>query len=171
MSRTACRYAFALALSSSAFSISAETIGYAIYEYPLPGISKLLAAGERHYRHGDVLATNARKELVIAAPFSIGTSADREPKLDGFGLWMARDGRGFSWEWFDRESEDVFRKLQGDGRVKVRVHVEGGLVELAEIEFLDDIALRLNADFPQGAPGTETHRLVVKAGSVLWLTP
>ena len=61
------------------------------------------------------------KSLPLSDTFAVGASVYQESKLDGFGLFVSRRGdqRGFSWEWFERESGSTFRKLQGQGRVSV----------------------------------------------------
>ena len=78
---------------------------------------------------------------------------------------------GFSWEWFDRDQADIFTKLQGSGRLKVSVARSGGMVELAAVEFLDDIVLRYLADICTGKPGEHTHEIIIKKGSVFRLPP
>jgi hypothetical protein len=96
----------------------------------------------------------------------------REPKLDGFGLVIYRKGddNGFSWEWFDREKGEMFQKLQGQGRVLVHVTKGPGYEELQSVEFMDDIIFRYLDDMAK-PPGTHTHEVLVRKGSVLRLAP
>src|SRR5207253_1816568 len=153
---------------------------YSIYSLPLfGGEPELIAAGTRSYLPQDVEvskgpapdAINWQKTLSISSGFDIGASVYREPRTDGFGLWIRKDGGGFSWEWFVRENDGVFRKLQGSGRVKVRFARLGNLEELAEVQFLDDVTMRLDSLWMIPFWSKKTHHLVVRKGSVLWLAP
>jgi hypothetical protein len=96
----------------------------------------------------------------------------REPILNGFGLVIYRrgDGNGFSWEWFEREQGAVFRRLQGSGRVSAGIKKGDGYEELEVVEFLDDIVLRYLDDMSK-PPGTHTHEVVIRKGSVLKVAP
>lgn len=157
----------------------AESFSYAIYSLPLFfGERDTIAEGTRVYSDDDIQvesgpASNVQnwtKTLSVSHGFSIGASVYREPKIDGFGLWMRKNGKGFSWEWFVLEEGNVFRKLQGTGRVKVRLNSVGGEVELASIEFLDDVTFRLDTLWliPWDK---DTHHLIVKKGGVLQFPP
>lgn len=173
--------ALLIALSSSV--AVAETISYSIYSLPIfRGEPRLVADGKRGYSHDDIRSApgpasgtiNWTRTLAIANGFTIGASVYREPKTDGFGLWIHKDGQGFSWEWFTRESDQIFRKLQGPGRLKVRFANFGQLEELAEVEFMDDVTMRLNTRwFTTFLPflNQKTDHLIVRKGSVLWLAP
>jgi hypothetical protein len=118
------------------------------------------------------LAANAwNKSLLLEGGFVIEASVYREPTLTGFGLTIDKPAaNGFSWEWFDIESGNVFRKLQGPGRVAVEVAKGPGYEELRSVEFLDDITLRYRDD-STNAPGAHTHEVVVRKGSVLRVAP
>jgi hypothetical protein len=52
----------------------------------------------------------------------------------------------------------------------VAVIAEKGLVELAAVEFLDDITLRYTDDMCCHEPGAHTHEFVVARGSVFRVT-
>jgi len=158
----------------------AESLSYAIYSVPLFfGERETIAEGTRNYTHDDIQietgpapnAKNWTKTLSIDHGFSIGASVYREPKIDGFGLWMRKNGGGFSWEWFDLEKKDIFRKRQGKGRVKVQFKSIEGEQELASIEFLDDVTFRLDTLWFIPFWHKDTHNLLVRKGSVLWLAP
>lgn len=112
------------------------------------------------------------KSLALSDTFAIGASVHQEKKLDGFGLVVHRRGeqRGFSWEWFQRESGSTFRKLQGEGRLSVSVKKTADYEELEAVEFLDDIVLRYLDDMAKG-PGTHSHEILIKKGSVLRVAP
>jgi hypothetical protein len=112
------------------------------------------------------------KSLPLSDTFAVGASVYQERNLDGFGLFVSRRGdqRGFSWEWFERESGSTFRKLQGQGRVSVSVKKAADYEELEAVEFLDDIVLRYLDDMAKG-PGTHTHEILIKKGSVLRVAP
>jgi len=174
MRRLACAVVFWLFSSAAA----AETISYSIYSLPLFGAEpKLIAEGQRIYARTEVRTTpgpasnvrNWEKTVSIANGFEIGASVYREPRTDGFGLWIKKNGGGFSWEWFVRETDEVFRKLQGPGRLKVRFTLIEGLQELAEVEFLDDVTMRLNTRWFIPFMNKNTDHLIVRKGSVLWL--
>jgi hypothetical protein len=160
--------------------VRAESIEYAIYSLPLFfGEKEKIAEGRLIYSHDDVRAQrgpianiwNQRKTLPIAAGFEIGTTVHREKEITGFGLRMSKGGQGFSWEWFRLERNDIFRKLQGEGRVRVRLARTDDLVELASIEFLEDVTFRLNTLPPIPFLDKDNYHLVVKKGGVLWLAP
>lgn len=164
-------------------TVVAETISYSIYSLPIfKGEPKLVTEGKRVYSHNEIesLAGPAANEinwtrtLPIANGFVIGASVYREPRTDGFGLWIRKDGEGFSWEWFTRESDQIFRKLQGGGRLKVRFTHFGQKEELAEVEFLDDVTMRLNTrGLWTYLPllNKKSDHLIVRKGSILWLAP
>lgn len=110
------------------------------------------------------------KSLTLDGGLAVSASVYREPRLTGFGLTveMADTPTGFSWDWFDLVEGNVFEKRQGTGRIAVDVSRAGGLEELRAIEFLDDITLRF-LDDTRKPPGTHTHEIVVRKGSVLEL--
>ena len=161
-------------------SASAESLSYAIYSFPVFfGERETIAEGIRLYAHDDIQVENGpapnvknwTKTLSVSHGFSIGASVYRQPKIDGFGLWIHKNGTGFSWEWFDLEKENVFCKRQGSGRVKVRFKSVEGMQELASIEFLDDVTFRLDTSWFIPFRKRDTYNLVVKKGGVLWLAP
>jgi len=109
-----------------------------------------------------------QKWIELDSGFSVGASVYREKQLDGFGLWIHRNGSGFSWNWFTRESGLVFRKLQGNGRIKASLTPNEEYEELAGVRFLDDVTLT-------GQFGWllywDTHHVIVKKGSLLRFIP
>lgn len=158
----------------------AEKISYEIYSVPLFfGERKVITKGILDYTLDDVITDkglvenqgNETKTLPISHGFSIGTTVYSEPGLEGFGLWMRKDGGGFSWEWFYRENGNVFKKLQGPGRVKVRLTRKNNNVQLASIEFLETLTLRLDTMNYIPFWFKDTHNLVVKKGSAFILAP
>ena len=154
-----------------------EELSYVIYQFPFFGGEPLLVKeGTRTYNHSEIYTLFAEREasltqkgLKVAEGYVIQAGTHREERIEGFGLTIAKDGRGFSWEWFDRESGDIFRKLQGSGRVNVRFAKVDGKEEIAEILFLDDITMRLDRYWMIPFTKGKTDHLVVKRGSVLWL--
>lgn len=112
------------------------------------------------------------KSLVLDENFAIGASVHREQPLTGFGLMVFRRGDrdGFSWEWFDKVSGFTFAKLQGNGRVVIQVKRQGEAEELKSVEFLEDVTLRYLDDMSK-PPGTVTHEVLIKKGSILALAP
>jgi hypothetical protein len=143
-----------------------QVIGKGVKAY-LP--AKDIVVNEGRGRDG---TTSWSKSLWLDEAFAISASVHREPSLDGFGLVIYRrgDDNSFSWEWFDREKDNVFQKLQGSGRLTVQVKKGPGYEELESVEFLDDIVLRYLDDMAK-PPGTHTHELLVRKGSVLRLAP
>ena len=89
-----------------------------------------------------------------------------EERINGFGLWLSKDGKGFSWEWFRRWDGDVFDKLQGPGKVKATFIKKNGLWELGSIEVLETLTLRVNTLSWLLIWDDNTYHMVVKEGSV-----
>jgi len=118
------------------------------------------------------------KQLSLQSGFVVGLGDHGESRLTGIGLWLKRQPSpmeasqypGFSWEWFDLSKGDTFKKRKGDGSIRIRTHSISGRVLVERVEFLDDITFELNAK-EDGAPGTYTHELRIKKGSVLAFSP
>ncbi len=160
------------------FSIraGADPLGFSIYH--LTGGEPVLLAQDRlDYTASDIEVmewgspegnTTWRKSLKLADGFGIGALIVRTDPQLGFGLYIDDQNHpdGFSWEWFRHDNGNVFRKLQGEGYVRVRfTKVEGGVL-IHSIEFLTDIKLRFN-DRLEPVPGKVTHEVVVTQGSIL----
>lgn len=163
----------------------AESIRYELYEVHEDGNRALLERGVRTYTLDDVVVARSwltqktfwSKEIPVAKGFAAGASIYREPELKGFGLWL-RDrgsilgritGGGFSWDWFNQESGLVYRKLQGGGRVRVTLVPSTQFEEIAAVEVLEDITLRVNTHVFLN--DRDTYNLVVTKGSVLRFSP
>lgn len=167
--------------------VSAERIEYELYDVSNAGNRVLLAKGVRDYTLKDVVVSenplgrerNWDKEIPIVEGFNAGAVIYREKELTGFALQLQRRGGlmgvlsqgGFSWDWFDRESGLVFRKRQGGGRIKVTLVASNAFQEIAAVEVLEDVTLRV-----QGRPwwffnDGDTHHLVVRKGSVFRFAP
>ena len=84
-----------------------------------------------------------------------------------YAVWSSE---GFSWEWFDRESETIFRKRQGPGRVNASFLMKHEKLELTAVEFSEDVTFRLYDNSWFRTETEKTHQMVVRAGSVLQLT-
>jgi TonB family protein len=112
------------------------------------------------------------KTLNLDDTFAISAAVYREPILSGFGLTVRMGGeeKGFSWEWFDLADGKVFRKRQGYGQVSVSFINGPGYQELQSVEFLDNIVLRYLDDMSK-PPGTHTHEVIIRKGSVLTVAP
>ena len=150
-----------------------ESISFEAFEIDKTGGRKSLGAAVREYKPGtDVLAEETAhnatsKTLSLGHGLSVSTDVYRKPALTGFGLVLVKDRTAcFSWEWFDKDSGDVFSKLQGGGKVKVRIVDSGGTQELAAVEFLDDVLL----DCRDQSNGT-VYEARIKKRSVLRLRP
>lgn len=118
------------------------------------------------------------KQLSLQNGFAVGLSDHEEPQLTGIGFWLKRVPSpmeasrypGFSWEWFDLSSGNVFDKRKGKGRIRINTVGSNGRALVESVEFLDDISFQLNAK-EDGAPGTYTHELHIKKGSGLAFRP
>lgn len=141
----------------------------------------LLAQGKLHYTLQDIDVVkwgnreglpSWKKSLKLANGFSIGSLVVRSAAVPGFGLWIHDEHHpaGFSWEWFNVEAGDTYKKLQGAGRVRVTQaeYLDG--VEIRSVEFLTDVTLRFQDDVKKG-PRNETHEVMVSKGSVLRFAP
>jgi hypothetical protein len=180
------RFLAALLLLMAAIA-HAESITFELYELSSDGKRTLLAKGAREYTIQDILVeqhafgANAwrAKEIPVAAGFSAGASIYQESDLTGFGLWLKDRGTimgkvaggGFSWDWFDRESGDIYRKLQGGGSVRVILAPSQRVQEIAAVEVLEDITLRVDNRPWFFFSHRDTHNLVLKKGSVLRFAP
>ena len=168
-----------LLLSSLLAPGSVETITWKVVALAPRG-REVLGQGVKTYEAEKDIVVQQRaggrtwwsKSIPLNDTFVIGASVHREPRLDGFGLWVKRrgDADGFSWEWFERSSGAVFQKLQGSGRVSITLKTGPGYQELESVEFLDDITLRYLDDMRKPR-GTKTHEVIVTKGSVLRVLP
>lgn len=152
---------------------TAEAIEYEIYELSKGGEArKLIAKGKREYSLKDVevhpYQRNGRKiaeKLIeLEQGYRVGARIFYEKELTGFGLLAKRSNADFSWEWYNKETGNRFKKLQGQTYVTVRTAGQPMVEELAEVRFLEDTNLRFIAN-RQGMD--DTHSIIVKAGSVL----
>ena len=107
------------------------------------------------------------KSVPLWQDYVVGASVYREKELGGFGLWIHNRDGGFSWNWFTRDSGDTYRKLQGQGRVRVTLSPAKEYEELTAIEFLDDVILTSSIRWIPLLG--DTHHVVIKKGSVLCL--
>ena len=178
-------WAFVFILASTI--ASAESIVYELYDVSSPSNRVLLAKGVKDYAPGDVnvderlldRTPNWSKEIPIAEGFNAGAVIYREKELTGFALQLKRRGGfmgvlsqgGFSWDWFDRESGLIFRKRQGGGRVKVSLVPSAEFQEIAAVEVLEDLTLRVIGKPWWFFAEDDTHHLVVRRGSVFRFAP
>jgi hypothetical protein len=170
----------ALILMGSSAAL-AESVGFRVYALQPDGSRKLLAEGSRDYSPAkdiEVITTTARdgsviwsKRLHLVKGYEFEARFART--LDGFGLAInERDNRvGFSWNWFERTDSDVVFKLRGSGRLKAFYTRGQGYVELAGVEFLDDIILHYTDDTRRNEPGKHTHEIVIAKGSIFRFAP
>ena len=157
---------FLLIFSSAA---AAEIIVYEIFEISKIG-SKSIAKGKREYSVSDVQIhpyerdgrKMAEKLIELEGGYRVGARIFYEKELTGFGLLAQRSSADFSWEWYNREFGNRFRKLQGGTAVEVKIEGLPFFEELAEVKFLDDT----NLQFKIGRGQDDTHRILIKAGSV-----
>lgn len=150
-----------------------QSITYEAFVTDKNGTRKSVGAGVREYKPGsDVLVEETghdavSKTLSLGHGLSISTDVYRDPALTGFGLVLVNDASPcFSWEWFDRDAGDVFRKRQGDAKIRVSLVDGADAQELAAVEFLEDVLLECE-DRSNGA----VYQAQVRKGSVLRLRP
>jgi len=166
-------------LSSLSAPGSVETITWKVIALGPRG-REVLAQGVKTYDPAKDVVVQQRaggstwwsKSVPLNDTYVVGASVHREPRLDGFGLWVKRrgDAGGFSWEWFNRAEGLVFKKLQGSGEVSITLKRGPGYEELESVEFLDDITLRYVDDMRKPT-GTKTHEVIMTKGSLLRVSP
>jgi hypothetical protein len=161
--------------------VRAETVTWEAFVLAAPGRA-VLGHGSRQYEpEKDVIVRErspiggrqrSAKCLRLDDAFMLCADVVREPSLDGFGLVVVRRGdeAGFSWEWFTRETDSAFVKLQGTGRLRVDTKKAADYEELEALEFQEDVLLRYLDDMSK-PPGTHTHEILIRKGSVLRLAP
>jgi len=159
---------------------TSKSLDYAIYR--LTGDERtLIANGARNYTVSDIDVrkwgcSNGhqawKRSIQLEAGFSIDILVTRKEHDTGFGLSVENINHpdGFSWEWFEPDNGDIFRKLQGEGYVRViqTEHKDG--VEIHSVEFLSEVTLRFMEDVKEET-GKRTHLVVVSQGSVFNFPP
>jgi len=155
-----------LALAFIARSTSAGPIDFEIVDFTTDSKGDLVAKGRKQQLLSDVVVKviecceppTFTKSVLLHDGFTLCLSFERRPHIAGFGMWIATEPEAFRWEWFARgprgllESlrhwfiggpNDIFEKIQEGGRVRVRTVDSAGSEDIAEIEFLTDVSLRL----------------------------
>jgi len=166
---------FLICVVFSVQAAHAATLEYEIFNIQ-NGERVLIAKGKKEYSVDDIqiqkrhtrYGVNWRKTLPLEAGFVVGTGNYREKPLKGFGLWIRRNGKGFSWDWFNMVSSGQFKKLQEGGFVTVESQEHPYVDEVGTIRFNTDISLRLNES---AEIGNVTKRVLIKKGSVLQFGP
>ena len=153
-----------------------ESLSYSItQEKLLWWDKKIISEGTIDYSISDIVIEKRNgftsKYLHVSEAFNIGASIYREKEKGGFGLWIDKNGEGFSWEWFIPEKGQVFKKLQESGRVLVEYRDFDGLYEIESIKFLEDVSMRLDTLSFIPFWYKKTHRMLIKKGSVLMFLP
>jgi len=179
------RYTIALVALLGLNVAAAQSVTYELYELSNDG-PKLIAKDTKQYTVSDIEVSENwmgsrfwQKQLGLNERFAIGASIHRHKELVGFGLWVKQRPRwfeiwstgGFSWDWFNREQDAIYRKLQGPGRVKATIVTGADYQELTAVEFLEDVTLRLSARPWFLFSDEDTHHVLVRKGSVLKLAP
>jgi hypothetical protein len=169
----------AIALWAYVRVAAAETITWEATVEAGPGRA-LVGHGVRSYSPPADVVVQERKgvggrptwdqTLWLDEAFGVSLRSSRPSRIDGFGLFVTRrgDDNGFSWEWFDREEGVTFSRRQGPGRVSVSLVTGADGEDIRSIEFLDDVTLRYLDDMRK-PPGTHTHEVMIRKGSVLRL--
>ena len=166
--------------------LHADELVYEIYAIN-DGSKLLLDKGVKKYSYKDInvseyltITTAGRwqKSLDVTNTFNIGGSIYREKEVTGFGLWIGITSEwyefwindGFSWEWFTKDNDKLFVKLQESGKLKVTMENIDDNEETRKIEFLSDVTMRLNNSWIPFST-ENTHIMVVKQGSILNFEP
>lgn len=171
-----------LALACCApLSAWAESFSFEVYVLEGSG-KRLLSKGEKTYTRKDIDVTKlsgrgmtlANMSLDLGNGFAVGCTDDGQSSVEGIGLWMNRVPRedesdqyaGFSWELYKRSAGAVFKKVTGDGQIRIETRRVGEIEWLTRVEFLDDTVFHLVAK--RGAKPTEiSHEMLIRKGSVL----
>jgi hypothetical protein len=170
------RFSIAMLLGLlTSMQATSESLDFAIYR--LTGDERtLIADGARNYtvsdldvkKWGCMNGRQAWKRAVqLEEGFSISVLVIRKGQDQGFGLSVDNINHpdGFSWEWFEPDNGDIYKKLQGEGYVRVTQAEHEDGVEIQSVEFLSEITLRFMEDVKEET-GKRTHLVVVSQGSV-----
>ena len=154
---------------------TSESLDFAIYS--LTGDERtLIADGARNYTVSDVDVKkwgcfnghqSWKRALELEEGFSVSVLVTRKDPATGFGLSIQNINHpeGFSWEWFEPDNGDIYKKLQGEGYVRVTQAEHEDGVEIQSVEFLSEVTLRFMEDVKEET-GKKTHLIVVSQGSV-----
>ena len=162
-------------------SALAESFFFEVYVLEGSG-KRLLSKGEKNYTRKDIEVTKlsgrgttfANMSLDLGNGFAVGCTDDGQSSVEGIALWINRvphpdesdQYAGFSWELYKRSTGAIFKKLQGEGRIRIETRRAGEIEWLTRIEFLDDTVFRLVAK--RGAkPSEVSHEMLIRKGSVL----
>lgn len=149
----------------------AEVINYEVREITDTGF-RVVAKGRRDYSPSEIKVFPyerngrhiAEKLLELEQGFKVGARIfSDDGDLKGFGLIAQQSEDDFSWEWFSQRSGSRFKKLLGGQPVEVEVMRLPLGEELVQVRFLEDTTLR----FKPACAATDTHHIVIRAGSVL----
>jgi hypothetical protein len=162
--------------------VRGEEIAYVIAAATAKPSDRPIAAGSKQYALKDVRIKEVRnrdgsifwdKSVELASGFSLGIDVSREPTHDGVGLVISNPHYpiGISWNWFQAETDDTYKQVKGDSHIKVQLKQMAAAQEIVAVEFLDDTTLTFTDDMFRHKPGEDSHRLVVKKGSVLRVAP
>ncbi len=159
----------------------AESFFFAVYVLEGSG-KRLLSKGEKKYTRNDIEVTKlsgrgetfANMSLDLGNGFAVGCTDDGQTSAEGIGFWMNRvphpdesdQYAGFSWELYKRSTGATFKKVTGDGQIRIETRRAGEIEWLTRVEFLDDTVFRLVAK--RGAKPSEiSHEMLIRKGSVL----
>lgn len=167
-----------------ATSVHGESFSFELFARESGGV-RLVKAGTLQSSANETTVTRwprdpkaLDKQLSLQNGFVVGLSDHEEKRLTGIGFWLKRQPSpmeasqypGFSWEWFDLSAGNTFTKRKGEGTIHITSRFIGGRVLIERVKFMDDMTFELNAR-EDGAPGTYTHELRIKKGSVLAFNP
>ena len=147
----------------------AGNIKYEIYNASL---NKLIAKGEKIYSLKDIVESPYERDgqkinekmIELEQGYKVGARIFEEFKLTGFGLVAELKSSDFSWEWYEKEKDFLFKKLQGGTYIKVRVSGGPMLEILEEVYFIDDTELEFKSRCKENK---YKYRIIIKKGSVL----
>ncbi len=164
---------------------NAQSFVYELFEVGEAGRSQI-SAGTVTYGSDQAASSRPQsdgsritsRELLLTVGFAIGCTDYGEKQPDGFGCWLARRPSqvsgdqydGFSWEWYDHGVGTLYEKRKGHTKASLSTSKALESYAMSSLEFLDDTVFQVNMN-PKVKPGTYTHELLVRKGSVLAFAP
>lgn len=124
---------------------------HGLIKYKLLDLKKnsLIQAGENRIQEvtsENMLSDTGDHSFKIYDDFIVGMNRESYPdkqKVCGIGMWLERSGQEtFSWEWYSQVDENSFKKLHGDGMLKVEYKHSGENWVISKITFTGEHVFR-----------------------------
>ncbi|MBP6224994.1 MAG: hypothetical protein KA439_08035 [Rhizobacter sp.] len=122
-------------------------------------------------------STVLHRQLLLPEGWAVGCTDYGEKAPNGFGCWLRKSSSsiskpkydGFSWEWYDQRMGTLYEKRQGRTAISLSLLQANGLTSMRSLTFLADTTFQVNMN-ERAEPGTYTHELRIRKGSVLPLS-